>query len=391
MVSPLYPGPSSKFGSVIPVLVAVHVSINIWHHRFNHLHRRSLARLQNSIKLPTSQSKFNNCVACNNGKSHWLLFDNSSHRASFPLVLIQTDVLTSPITSCSGFKYLYYKLITILDTHGYFRWKEKLKFQSTSTTSGFKSRTYATLKYDVFNLMEEGNTPASPSPHIWWLTTSLTAFPTPTLCHRMDLPKGGFDTYRNRSDNAFTCVCPAHILGRYRPCRNIYNQSVEPHLLFITRLPSRPCLAFNRTVLPCGCVTVYVIYNCQHTRPASSAWSPSPFSFLATPSTRKIIIVLTVWWEKSTSADMSNLQKKISYSRMRHTPRLQHHYRMSQCLSSHFDTYRPTTLHPLSCLTQISQLHHMIHPIQICPKQVKKNLHSPRPTHLPEMILQVYM
>lgn len=65
-------------------------------------------------------------MSCSLGKSHERAFETCIHRASFPLVLLHSDVWTSHVLSISGYKYL----VLFVYDYSHYTWLFPMRYKS---------------------------------------------------------------------------------------------------------------------------------------------------------------------------------------------------------------------------------------------------------------------
>ena len=99
---------AKTFAPSASIATAAPVDIQVWHQRLGYTPVdgvRKLAQSGDVVGLPlgdvTLQSE-SNCEACVQGKTHRLPFPSSSARASAPLELLHTDVMTMPVLGNKG-------------------------------------------------------------------------------------------------------------------------------------------------------------------------------------------------------------------------------------------------------------------------------------------------
>ena len=123
--------PSASIATTAPV------DIQVWHQRLGHTPVEGVRKLAQSgdvVGLPlgdvTLQSE-SSCEACVQGKAHRLPFPSSSARASAPLELLHTDVVTMPVPGNKGERYI----LTVLDDYSRKAWIFCLKQKSDVATA----------------------------------------------------------------------------------------------------------------------------------------------------------------------------------------------------------------------------------------------------------------
>ena len=109
-------------------LVGERTTPTIWHSRLGHPHFKTLKKIIENFRLPTSQlPKSYLCDSCCLSKSHKLPFSLSSRTSTKPLQLIHSD-LWGPAPVCSHFGFLYY--VIFIDDFSKFTWLYPLKKKS---------------------------------------------------------------------------------------------------------------------------------------------------------------------------------------------------------------------------------------------------------------------
>jgi hypothetical protein len=98
-----------------------------WHRRLGHLQYCIFQQIISSNQLPVTTSKTDSvCIDCQLAKSRQLPFPKSQTVTHFPLELVHSDILTSPVFSISGCK--YYTIF--IDDFSRYSWLFPLKQKS---------------------------------------------------------------------------------------------------------------------------------------------------------------------------------------------------------------------------------------------------------------------
>jgi histone deacetylase 1/2 len=107
---------------------AFSVTQDLWHKRLGHPTASALAHLplQFLSECNNSSPTVTVCDACQLGKQTRLPFSVSHSRASSPFDLIHCDLWTSPVVSCSGYKYY----LVVLDDFAHYSWIFPLRAKS---------------------------------------------------------------------------------------------------------------------------------------------------------------------------------------------------------------------------------------------------------------------
>ena len=94
--------------------------LDVWHCRMGHPSYQTVRHLVSKFSLPTSSNKIPSiCSACQQGKSHRLLFSSSQSISTHPFELIFSDVWgPSPIMSTNGNKYY----VSFIDHFSKYTW-----------------------------------------------------------------------------------------------------------------------------------------------------------------------------------------------------------------------------------------------------------------------------
>jgi len=97
----LYPlAPSSP-----KALIATTATADLWHLRLGHPGRHALRQTLHHVAFSCSKSSSHVCSSCQFGKHVRLPFSSSASVSYVSFQIIHADVWTSPVPSCSGFKY----------------------------------------------------------------------------------------------------------------------------------------------------------------------------------------------------------------------------------------------------------------------------------------------
>jgi hypothetical protein len=86
-------------------LVAAAPSVDLWHQRLGHPGRSILRQSLPQLEFTCYRSMSHSCHACQFGKHTRLPFKVSNSVSHVPFQIVHADVWTSPVSSCSSFKY----------------------------------------------------------------------------------------------------------------------------------------------------------------------------------------------------------------------------------------------------------------------------------------------
>lgn len=108
--------------------MALAVSSELWHRRLGHPSPAALSHLPLDFLSCCNKNSGTQtlCDACQLGKHTKLTFSASHSHALSPFDLIHCDLWTSPIISCSGYKYY----LVVLDDYSHFSWVFPLRAKS---------------------------------------------------------------------------------------------------------------------------------------------------------------------------------------------------------------------------------------------------------------------
>ena len=115
----LYPlAPSSP-----EALIATTATADLWHLRLGHPGRHALRQTLHHVAFSCSKSSSHVCSSCQFGKHVRLPFSSSASVSYVPFQIIHADVWTSPVPSCSGFKYY----LVLIDDLTHYVWTFPLR------------------------------------------------------------------------------------------------------------------------------------------------------------------------------------------------------------------------------------------------------------------------
>jgi histone deacetylase 1/2 len=108
--------------------MALSVSFDLWHRRLGHPSSSTTPHFPANLFTHCNSNKSSPplCDACQLGKSTRIPFSISHSKASAPFDLIHCDLWTSPIISCSGYKYY----LIVLDDFSHYSWAFPLRAKS---------------------------------------------------------------------------------------------------------------------------------------------------------------------------------------------------------------------------------------------------------------------
>lgn len=128
------------------------VTASVWHQRLGHVH---LQAMKNIPYLPDVKSIESDCDTCTLGKMTKNSFPKKSERKSTkPLELVHSDLMTSPILSNSGHKYM----MTFVDDYSRFGRVKFLKKKSEAFSKflEYKSEQEKSLNAEIKNFQTDG-------------------------------------------------------------------------------------------------------------------------------------------------------------------------------------------------------------------------------------------
>ena len=134
--------PSASVATTVPL------NAQVWHQRLVHTPVdgfQKLAHPGDVSGLPIGEVTMQlepNCEACVQGRAHRLPFPSSSARASAPLELLHTDVVTMPVLGNKGEKYI----LTVLDDFSRKAWIFCLRQKSDVATALMQFRARVRLE-----------------------------------------------------------------------------------------------------------------------------------------------------------------------------------------------------------------------------------------------------
>jgi hypothetical protein len=111
---------------LLSALVATTPSVDLWHLGLGHLGHHTLRQTLPQLEFSCSKSVSHSCQACQFCKHVRLPFTASNSVSYVPFQIIHADVWTSPVSSCSGFKYY----LVLIDDLTHYVWTFPLRCKS---------------------------------------------------------------------------------------------------------------------------------------------------------------------------------------------------------------------------------------------------------------------
>lgn len=93
-------------------------SVELWHNRLGHPGSNTLHQVLRSLNFQCNKSAAHSCHHCRVGKHVRLPFSSSDTAAYFPILLVHSDVWTSPVYSHSDYKYY----VVFIDAFTHYIW-----------------------------------------------------------------------------------------------------------------------------------------------------------------------------------------------------------------------------------------------------------------------------
>jgi histone deacetylase 1/2 len=137
----LYPLTSSPSSA----RVATTPTVDHWHLRLGHPRRQSLHQTLPSLDCSCSKFQSHSCQTCQLGKHVRLPFSFSNSVSYVPFQIIQADVWTSPVHSCSGFKYY----LVFIDDLTHYIWTFPLHCKSDVFACFLSFHAYVTTQFQL--------------------------------------------------------------------------------------------------------------------------------------------------------------------------------------------------------------------------------------------------
>lgn len=101
-------------------------SADLWHQRLGHPGRHAFSKTLSHLDFVSTKSLSTTCEVCQMGKHVRLPFSSSNSVSLVPFQIVHADVWTSPVVSCSGFKYY----LVLVDDFTHYVWTFPLRAKS---------------------------------------------------------------------------------------------------------------------------------------------------------------------------------------------------------------------------------------------------------------------
>lgn len=125
--------------------VATTAITDLWHSQLGHPGRHALRQALHHVDFSCSKSSTHVCSSCQFGKHVRLPFSSSKSVSYVPFQVIHADVWTSPVSSCSGFKYY----LVLIDALTHYVWTFPLHSKSDVLACILSFHAYVSTQFQL--------------------------------------------------------------------------------------------------------------------------------------------------------------------------------------------------------------------------------------------------